>query len=536
MYVNWQNTGPLAPFGWLIDLGLIGVTWWCAHRLTWDCTLIDDTVDASGAGLLQVAGLEQASGTSQAAPVDKSAEKEPGLIGWWERYCHYRSEKRRQPHAPGVWVVYFSLAALPIFGLGQSRIPPDDVARRQYVFWLMIVYVGSGLGLLLTTCFLGLRRYLRQRRLQMPVAMTGAWLMVGGFLVAAFLVAGALLPRPNAEYRFIDEWLGLEPHKQQASRHAQVGDDPGKDQGRAGGARSRDREDEKGKDGEARGRKSEKDGPARAKDGKPRDRAEKDATTRDPGGKRDQAERGQRDRDRAGRKTDQAGRRERREDEKERNRGAGDRREDQEDEEKQGSSSNPSTPEFTRQVSNILKWVVGILAAVVILFLLLRSGLQFLANFTYWARRLLAAFQAFWQALLNWWNGSRTGATEETVEGEALNPPRPFAAFRDPFTWGAAERMSPEQLVRYSFEALLAWAWERDLGRQPGETPLEFTQRVGEEVPALENDARRLANLYVQIAYARGRLTRSCHGPLRQFWQRLVEVVERPMSAGVGGD
>ena len=68
----------------------------------------------------------------------------------------------------------------------------------------MTVYVGSGLGLLLTTCFLGLRRYLRQRSLRMPVAMTGVWLAVGGVMVAAFLLVGALLPRPYAEYTLFD--------------------------------------------------------------------------------------------------------------------------------------------------------------------------------------------------------------------------------------------------------------------------------------------------------------------------------------------
>src|SRR6516225_782205 len=44
LYVDWGNSGVLAPFGWLLDIGLIAVVWWSAHRLTWDCTLIDDNV------------------------------------------------------------------------------------------------------------------------------------------------------------------------------------------------------------------------------------------------------------------------------------------------------------------------------------------------------------------------------------------------------------------------------------------------------------------------------------------------------------
>src|SRR5262249_50749057 len=127
----------------------------------------------------------------------------PRPIDWLERYRRYR-EKRDQKRTPGVWVIYFSLAALPIFGLGQSLIPVGGEGRRRYRFWLMVVYVGSGLGLLLTTTFLGLRTYLRRRKLQMPAAMTGVWLTVGGTLIALLLVGGALLPRPSAEVQLFN--------------------------------------------------------------------------------------------------------------------------------------------------------------------------------------------------------------------------------------------------------------------------------------------------------------------------------------------
>src|SRR5262249_45084909 len=53
------------------------------------------------------------------------------------------------------------------------------------------------------------------------------------------------------------------------------------------------------------------------------------------------------------------------------------------------------------------------------------------------------------------------------------------------------------------FEALDAWAWEHDLGRQPEETPLEFTERLCTLVPKLEDEVRGLAGLYVHLAYAR---------------------------------
>src|SRR3954453_20707708 len=59
LYVQYPPGTRFAEFGWAVNLFLIAVIWWSAHRLTWDCTLIDDAVDASGAGLLEAAGLEQ---------------------------------------------------------------------------------------------------------------------------------------------------------------------------------------------------------------------------------------------------------------------------------------------------------------------------------------------------------------------------------------------------------------------------------------------------------------------------------------------
>ncbi len=201
-------------FGFLINWALIALIWWCAHRLTWDCTLIDDTQDASGQGLLQVAGLERATDAAKAVETPVKSVEVPTeavevferrlegttsrapRVGWWQRFV----ENQHRPHAPGVWVVYFSLAALPLFGIGQWFIPATNVAGRRYAFWLLCVYVASGLGLLVTTSFLGLRRYLRQRRIEMPTLMANLWLGCGAVIIGLLLILAALLPRPSAEY------------------------------------------------------------------------------------------------------------------------------------------------------------------------------------------------------------------------------------------------------------------------------------------------------------------------------------------------
>lgn len=190
-----QFSGPLSSFSFVINIGLMAIVWWCSDRLTWDSTVIDERKDASGEGLLQTAGLE-ADGTTQNAAAEAAAARQTPQLNPWQRFVAYR----RRPHSPGVWVIYFSIAALPIFGFGHWFIPSDDLDSRRYVFKLLVVYVAAGLGLLLTTAFLNLRRYLRQRRLEMPLEMAGTWIGTGAAMIVALLVVCMLLPRRNPEY------------------------------------------------------------------------------------------------------------------------------------------------------------------------------------------------------------------------------------------------------------------------------------------------------------------------------------------------
>src|SRR5262249_29997306 len=137
----------------------------------------------------------------------------------------------------------------------------------------------------------------------------------------------------------------------------------------------------------------------------------------------------------------------------------------------------------------ILKWVVFAAFALVVAVLVLRGVLQFLANFTNLAGDLLQTLPSWWGGVFGWLGPP--GGHEKEAEEDVVHapPPRPFASYSNPFRDGSADRLGPEKLVRYAFEALQAWAWERHLGRRPDETPLEFAERVGMEVPGLEADA-----------------------------------------------
>jgi hypothetical protein len=200
---------------------LLAVVWFCAHKLVWDCTLIDEDEDSSGQGLLQ----------SRPA-----AKAEPKLKA---------KRKRVASGSPGSWVVYFSLAALPLFGLGQALLPAHAAGSRRMGLIFVVLYMGAALGLLITTSFLGLRRYLRQRYLRMPAVVALSWLKLGGGVALVILAAALFLPRPGANQAWMALRYQIDYRLRQASQYASKSNPHGQGEGRAG-------DDAGGKQGESK--------------------------------------------------------------------------------------------------------------------------------------------------------------------------------------------------------------------------------------------------------------------------------------------
>jgi hypothetical protein len=450
---------------------LLAVVWWCTSKLTWDCTLINDDEDASGEGLLQAAGLDRSSSLEQDLSDDdakrrgKSAsfdqkqrpESRGGTVSWWRRFLRNRSETKGkgQPHAPGLWVVFFSLAALPLFGFGQALLPESDPAGRRYGFQLLVIYVASALGLLLTTSFLGLRRYLRQRHLQMPAAMAGAWVGLGTTLTVVTLFFCILLPRPDAAYSLPALVPRIVSVIQRASDYAFIRGGFGKGPGRE----LKDSEGDEGWIEESRGQSAEKDLQSR-------------------GAKGNQVPR-------------------------------------------PGQSGQPSQTSMTgAPTTNFLKWVLYILFALLALYILKRNWAGLVAAL----KKILQDFRNLWNQLFGRIQGS--AKLDQHAAAEVPRKPRPFASFRNPFDLGTAQRMTPAELLLYSFDALQAWAGEQNMARRSDQTPFEFAEILQENIPSVSHGVRPVVQMYVELAYASQPPAPDGIARLEELWRLMTRPAQ----------
>lgn len=528
MWVEYPADSAMAPFKDLINVILIGVVWWSSNRLVWDCTFIDDKRRGSGKGLLAAAGWEKRPGIRPDVVEDIEEDEsryEPGWQGWYERFDQWQKSRAKKPHTPGLTVVYFSLAALPIFGLGQALIPSDDPARRAFTFRLAAMYVGSGLGLLLTTSFLGLRRYLRQRKMKMPIAMTATWMGLGAVLIVGFLVVGALLPRPYSESPMWNPSRAITT-KRDASRYAANRDSGGKGEGRSGERATKGDGDATGKGGEpgAKSKSGEAKSGSSDKKGDQGGGNEKSGGDKSGGDKsnNDDTSKANQPKNKEGREGTESGR-------------------EATADQKQASKNNQNSAERFQQssvgnaiskIADVLKWIVFVVLGLLVLFVVFRHGLQFLSNFMPWAKNLLAAIDAWLKGLF----GSREKVVKEamaTSTAPAVEARAPFAVYSNPFSDGSAGGRSPEELVRYSFQAFEAWAGDREMPRSDDETPLEFAARIGDQYVYLRPPARNLALLVARMAYANGNLPANCRETLAEFWERLISGADETIDEEV---
>jgi hypothetical protein len=375
----------------------------------------------------------------------------------------------------------------------------------------MAVYVGSALGLLVCTSLLGVRLYLRQRRVKVPAAMTASWLLLGAGLIAVFLVLGAFLPRPHSEV----PWFGLDrsaKSERDASQYAQLSDGAGKGEGRAGEQAEAGEGNASGKGGQPGGGKSgEKGGGAgdkgkggSGKDGKGSGGSGKNGSSSGEKGEKKSGDDGGKDESKSGGSTTRESR--------DAGKKSGSR--------SSGGSKSGSTSLGLDKVAGVVKAVVFAVVAVLVVVGVFLFFLKYLAPFTKWAQRLLDAIRNWWASLFGKKASGGRGTPVEDVVLARRRPP--FREFSNPFADGTADGRDPAELVAYTFAAFDAWAWDRELGRAATETPLEFASRVADEHDDLRPVLNQLAALYARLAYSERPLPPNTPALLEQVWEGLV--------------
>jgi len=523
-------------FGWLINLALLAGVWWSAHKLTWDCTVIEDNQDSSGEGLLGRVGLDPPEGEGAGKdrpdkPVGSLAvgnelfnDPADGALArptLWQRIASANTG----PHTPGLWVLYFSLAALPLFGVGQHWIPVSDVGRRRYAFSLLAVYVAAGLSLLVTTSFLGLRRYLRQRNVEMPAPMAATWVSLGGALILVVMFAAALLPRPAAEYAAAQPPWRVGSPGDNSSNRVSVGNE---------GTVDPEAEERVTSDNQA---EAPPTGAASAE-------ASSDQSTigdQQEGefeGEGGQQQRSQSDAQDAPESSDNGNQAKPPSEEAPPTKSEADNQESSPSEssasdessikeafERAEAASRAQSPmpdasaimaTMASSISSLVKLVCYILLALAICYFAWR-------NWPAIVRAFFEIVQMIRDLIARLFGGGRlvTATGNDEQDAAPAAPRRTFAEFTDPFLSGRDRKASPVELVRYTFEAFEAWSSDRGQPRSPDQTPQEFLRAAAPPQSPLHDEARRMVRLYSEAAYASAQISREAAATLRQLWHLM---------------
>lgn len=524
-------SGPLGPLSWIVNVALLAVAWYLADRITFDCTQVSERERSVQQGLLQSLGmlkLERVASPSQlptAAPATAATN----------------ANRRVRKHNPGVWILYFALLAIPLFGLGQLAIPAADQRSRAFMF--LIVYLACALSLLVLTALLGMQRYLRQRGVAMPVEMGTRWIGIGVGGVMLLLLLCLVLPLPGRSLgliglpSFIQSPEGLSVSRwgwgkagpqsdagessessppasgsadnEKAAPAAKSNADPNPDPNAKSSAESNAKPNaESDNAAHKQSAEVESDG-QRPSDGT---QAQTQREQRRPSER--QREQPQLEHEHEHEHEQQQQQQNVREQQQERQREA---REPNESVSKPAPEPKKSSPpswfdNLPNSVANLFKWLtLAVLAMIIIVYLVTHPGD---------IARLWRELQAWWGKL---WGGRGQGSaqpTVETAEAEERSTRRPFASFANPFA-GQLSRWSPADVVVHSFAALEAWAAERGRPRREQETTAEFARQVARGVPAVAAPAQQAAQMLDQLMFAGWQPQLSDVQPLADLWHAL---------------
>ena len=572
-------TGPMAIFSFPILIALLVIVAVLADRITFDCTSMNEQVQSSGVGILQSLGLIQSE--------RNAAEKEkPNLRKSDNQQIEPTPSERKtansRKHNPGVWVLYFALLALPLFGLGQLIIQnPED---RSWAFKCLFLYLLCSLCLLVLIALLSLRKYLRERGVPMETSFAIRWLAIGMLSVFAMLCVLSLLPLPGKSLLSMDmpfritsrddlktsRWgWGPEGVPKEGGKPGQP-QDGGKPQGepapkqpnvdpenqrQPGAGEQASGEQGDGKQGEGKqgdgkqgdGKQGDgKQGDGKQGDGKQGDGKQGDGTQGDGkqgdgkqgngkqgDGKQAEGKQGVSSEGPKNKQADQASKGEKgdsqNEDERDGKTEEKGEKQDQQKQQEPGNAGNQPKPQEQQQAppptqSMSIQWNFSAAFQWLAMFVLAIVAVVFGIRYR---QQLLQA----WTEFRDWLNallGRKTRIQVPVVDENVTlieDPFPPFQSFGNPFT--AGNRWTREQIVRHMYRATVSWGYEHRVVRRDDETPEEFMRRLARRFPQQQELLSMLGQLYNRIAYARGTVRNEEMKPMGDLWRWLSETEAR---------
>ncbi|MGB7325514.1 MAG: DUF4129 domain-containing protein [Rubripirellula sp.] len=528
-----------------------------ADRIVRDCTLIDDNVDASGQGLIDSGRLF----------VRKKAQTpEVAVVGF-----EGAGESGRKPvHQPGRTVMYLALAALPLFGLGQFFLR-DDPATWDRAQKLLAFYLFASLSLLVTTSFLGLRRYLRQRKVEMPADVSVAWLAGGLALVALILFIAFMAPVPGELLASFELPNFLDSPGDTVASKSGSGDEAADKTSEGAATTSEDRnsaekevEDitagenappgdvgdgnrDDGPTGKQKGDKPSQSGPPESGEPKNQPSEQQSDQSKPDGSKPDESKppgespksdsnsepkpndgdetspdktnSDKTNSDKTDSNNDPKSEAEPQTDQPEQEPDAAESKQDSKPPANKSNNSNSATgkpkssgsppPNPAESIANSLPGLSDLLKFVIFV------ALAVIVGFFVWVHR--HAISLWWSQLFERDAPETETTFDEFLAAETRVPPRSFSSFTNPI----GRENDPRRVIVITFAAWEAWCREQGISRSREETPSEFLARTAKASGAASAPARRLVDAYNRIVYGRGNASKDDVTAAGEVWAAM---------------
>ena len=529
---EYENLAVLEP---VVIIFLIVIVMWVSNRLVWDCTLLGRTRDVSAMGLLEAIRQKFSPKPAPSANKTKSLKAKKKKKAEAFSFFEFMLGRNGKNTTPGLWVFYLAIAAFPIFGVGQWFVNSNSSGFS--IFFLFAVYLTSGLGLLMVTSLLGLKRYVNKRGVSIPEPVAMNWLFVGTMFLVGLLLLISFLPRPDLSSR-MNDYLVLLGSNEKTSELA-VGDDndlPDQaDENKNAKPKLKPQND---RDGDqpppddapvADGKRGDETDPnsSEKKDGGGGEKSESKSDNGDKkNGNDGESKKGQGE-DKGD--TDQG-------EKKKGDKGEGDNGEDAKADQAKGEPKPNVEPEKGRnkQPNNAanmkrpapqpislkpdpssFRWILYSIVGL----MLLAIGIMYRAELLRMWQQLFAVKK----------RDSKEESEDTSSGGRFVARPKPFSSFSDPFVSGMAKKVRPEKLMDYSLDAMRAWSNERGIDVTGHSTVEDLVAAIEGSIGETQSDFRSFAVTFNRTIYGNLPPNSSDLQTVAQIW-RFMKT-----SSGTGG-